>query len=132
MAKHRMTWRTRVRTWASSIYLAYSNTWAKPGKRPSAAQSFDADGTNLVPRVQAPEPRHYVAPEDIELYEATLGGHVFEFELLPEEPGTIEDAAYRAAHELYGVYADSQPLTHVTALNGAARRALPVPYPRNG
>lgn len=132
MAKHRMTWRTRVRSWVSTIALAYSGTWAKPGKQPSAAQSYDADGTNLVPRVQTPAPRRYTAPQDIELYEAHLGGHVFEFELMPEEPGSIIDAAYRAARELYGVYVDSQPITDIEAMNGPARRVLPVPYPRSG
>lgn len=132
MAKHRMTWRTRLRSWAASVYLAYSNTWARPGKQPSAAQSYDTDGTNLIPRVQTPAPRRYVAPQDIELYEASMGGLVFEFELMPEEPGSIIDAAYRAAHELYGVYADSQPITDIEAMNGPARRVLPVPYPRSG
>lgn len=132
MAKHRMTWRTRVRSWAATVYAAYSGTWAQaPKKRPSAAQSFDADGTNLIPRVQTPSPRRYVAPDDIELYQASIGGSVFEFELMPEEPGSIIDAAYDKARELYGVYVDSQVMDYVEALNGPARRVLPSPHPRS-
>lgn len=132
MAKHRMTWRTRVRSWVATVHAAYSNTWARPPKgRPSAAQSYDSDGTNLTPYIQTPSPRRYTAPEDIELYQASIGGLVFEFELMPEEPGSIVDAAYDKARVVYGVYVDSLIMDYIEAMNGPARRVLPAPYPRS-
>jgi hypothetical protein len=103
---------------------AFAFSWGHGADtRPSGSQSYDKDGTYLVPRVQTPEPRRYVAPEDIERYGAKIGGAEFDFEVLPEE-GNPYVIAVAKAREIFGIYADTQPVTDLVPLNENAAMAL--------
>ena len=90
-----------------------------------ASQDYDKDGTFIRPVIQPYPWRHYVAPEDLEQYAASIGGWEFEFQLLPEENVELKKAAYDAAAENFGPYVDSQPLDWIEAINDRARAVLP-------
>jgi hypothetical protein len=90
-----------------------------------ASQDYDSDGTFIRPVIQPYPWRHYVAPEDLERYEASIGGWVFAFELWPEDGYEIRQAAYDAAAENFGPYVDSQPLDYIKPDNAKAATVLP-------
>lgn len=90
-----------------------------------ASQDYDKDGTFIRPVIQPYAWRHYVAPEDLERYAASIGGWEFEFQLWPEDGHEIRQAAYDAAGAHFGPYVDSQPLDWIEAINDRARVVLP-------
>lgn len=90
-----------------------------------ATQDYDKDGTFIRPVIQPYPWRHYVAPDDLERYAASIGGWEFEFELMPESRVELTKAAYDAAAEHFGPYVDSQPLEWIEAINDRARAVLP-------
>jgi len=90
-----------------------------------ASQDYDSDSTFIRPVIQPYKLRHYVAPEDLERYEASIGGWVFAFELWPEDGHPIVQAAYDAAAEHFGPYVDSQPLDYIKPDNARAAAVLP-------
>lgn len=96
-------------------------------KEIARASTHWVGGEDLKPRIQPYPWRHYVAPEDLEVYEADIGGHVFEFELWPDSGIELEKAAYDAAAEHWGPFVDSQPLNEIRAVSEAARKVLPEP-----
>lgn len=111
--------RTRARIGKAlgpKVIATASNTWS--------------GGEDLTPRIQPYPWRHYVAPEDLEIYLADIGGYRFEFELLPESGVELERAAYDAAAEHWGPFVDSQPLHEIVAISDAARDVLPEPLRR--
>lgn len=131
--KHRP--RSRIQHWWRKTKVRVARRWDKlmgPKVIANAKTSFSADGENLTPKIQPPTYRQYVAPEDLELYLAVIGGLEVEFELLPEEDSTLETAAYRAATELHGVYIESQPIEALYALNHAASEVLATNPPTQG
>jgi hypothetical protein len=96
-------------------------------KEVARASTQWSGGEDLKPRLQPYPWRHYVAPDDLEVYEANIGGYVFEFELMPESGVDLEKAAYDAAAEHWGPFVDSQPLYEIRAVSEAALNVLPVP-----
>lgn len=96
-------------------------------KEVARASTQWAGGEDLKPRLQPYPWRHYVAPDDLEVYEANIGGYVFEFELMPESRVDLEKAAYDAAAQHWGPFVDSQPLYEIRAVSEAALNVLPEP-----
>jgi hypothetical protein len=96
-------------------------------KEVARASTQWSGGEDLKPRIQPYPWRHYVAPDDLEVYEANIGGYVFEFELMPESRVDLTQAAYDAAAEHWGPFVDSQPLHWISAVSDAARTVLPEP-----
>lgn len=97
----------------------------RPKEIARATQDYDKDGTFIRPVIQPYAWRHYVAPEDLERYAASIGGWEFEFQLWPEDGHEIRQAAYDAAGAHFGPYVDSQPLDWIEAINDRARVVLP-------
>lgn len=122
-------WRTIFRYYArrakASVRAAVLKT-AGPKEIARASTDYDKDGTFIRPVLRPYPWRHYVAPEDLERYAASIGGWEFEFELWPEgSDPEIKQAARDAAAVELGPYADSQPLEWIEALNDRARLVLP-------
>lgn len=113
--------RTRVRVVRTRVKTALGP------KVVAKASTHWADGEDLKPRIQPYPWRHYVAPDDLEVYEADIGGYVFEFELMPESRVELTQAAYDAAAVHLGPYVDSQPLNYIRAVSDAALEILPEP-----
>lgn len=97
---------------------------AGPKEIARASQDYDKDGTYLRPVIQPYPIRHYVAPDDLERWGASIGGWEFEFELLPESGHALQRAAFDAAAEHFGPYVDSQPLEWIEPRNDRASVVL--------
>lgn len=127
--------RRRWRLWRSIFRHYWRRTKARlngaivraagPKEIARASQDYDKDGTYIRPVLRPYFWNHYVAPDDLERYAASIGGWEFEFELLPEGGETLQHAAYDAAAEHFGPYVDSQPLDWIEAINDRARAVLP-------
>jgi hypothetical protein len=112
-----------------SIKIHFKAKLAKvtaPVESHRASQNW-VDGENLTPRIQPYPWRHYVAPEDLEVYAAVIGGYEFQFELLPESGADLRKAAYDAAEGHWGPFVDSQPLDEIRAVSAPALVVLPEP-----
>jgi hypothetical protein len=121
-------WRTIFRYYAWAARARVRRTFLRatgPKEVARASRDYDKDGTYIRPVIQPYQWRHYVAPEDLERYEASIGGWVFAFELWPGDGHEIRKAAYDAAEENFGPYVDSQPLDYIKADNDRAAAALP-------
>lgn len=112
-------WQAKIRTKGAVLRAAGPKEIARH------STDYDKDGTPLRPVLQPYPWRHYVAPEDLERYAASIGGWEFEFELWPEDDHPIVQAAYDAAAEHFGPYVDSQPLDWIEAANDRAAAVLP-------
>lgn len=102
---------------------------AGPKEIARASQDYDRDGTYIRPVIQPYPWHHYVAPEDLERYAASIGGLEFEFELFPEFNRVVdlEKAARDSAVEHFGLYIESQPLQWIEPLNDHARKIISQP-----
>lgn len=129
MGKHSKTPKPGFWATVKGRAKAKATEWFGPHEVARATMEYTKDGEyiGLRPRIQPYPWRHYVAPEDIEIYAADIGGLEFEFELLPESGHELKQAAYDAAAEHYGPYVDSQPLNWLEAVNDNARAVLPAP-----
>jgi hypothetical protein len=130
--KKSVFWRALRRWLASWFRMKVRNGRARVkaalGPKTIATASSDwVGGENLRPRLQPYPWRHYVAPDDVEVYEANIGGYEFEFELMPESGVELEKAAYDAAADNWGPFVDSQPLYWIRAVSDAALNVLPEP-----
>lgn len=136
MSKHRKKSSWHPSLWRQAVRYARLRAKQKlaaavlkttgPKEVARASQDYDKDGTFIRPVIQPYPWRHYVAPEDLERYAASIGGWEFEFELWPEDGHELKQAAYDAAAEHFGPYVDSQPLDWIEAVNDRARAILPA------
>lgn len=84
-------------------------------------------GQNLRPAVQPLKLDRHVAPEDLAVFDASLGGYVFRWHMLPDPTADLRQLAYETAAEKFGPFIYSLPVHFIAAANDIARQSLPEP-----
>jgi hypothetical protein len=126
--RRRGFWRTIFRHYLRALHARVKGSVVRAaGPKVIATASNEWSGGEYIGLrpILRPYPwRHYVAPDDLERYVASIGSWEFVFELLPEHGKELTTAAYDAAAEHFGPYVDSQPLDWIEADNDRAALVL--------